>query len=61
MTHREIRKRVYEKYPITESELKCAEEKRILNRLREKYMIELYEQGREKKDWERSGDNQQAV
>ena len=51
LTHREIRKRVYEKYPLTDAEKRCAEEKRIMTRLREKYTAELYEQTREKRDW----------
>lgn len=49
MTHSQIRKIVYDKYPIYPGELKCQEEKRQMTRLREKYMRELYEQAREKR------------
>lgn len=61
MNHKEVRKMVYDKYPFSKSELKCAEEKRIMSRLREKYMTELYEQAREKRDWEGSRADKQAV
>lgn len=61
MTHKEIRKRVYDKYPVSKSEMCCAEEKRIMDRLREVYMKKLYEQGGEKRDWQRSAEGEPKV
>lgn len=47
-----LMKMVYEKYPISKGEMKCAIEKRIMNRLRDAYLKKcLDEQKRAKEDW----------
>lgn len=40
----EIRKRVYDKFPIKKSEKKCADEKRIMDNLRVAMAKKLYEE-----------------
>jgi len=45
-----IMKKVYEKYPKTEGEKKCREEREILERLRAKYKKELEDVQRDRKE-----------
>lgn len=51
MTNREIRKRVYETYPVSKKEMTCETEKRRMNEKRGLLKKRLMQQSREKKEY----------
>lgn len=47
---REIRKKVYEKFPVTKAEQDCRNEKKMLDAIRKNYAKKLIEELKEKNE-----------
>lgn len=47
----EIRKQVYEKFPVSKAEKKCADEKRTMDDLRSNFRKKLIAESKEKREF----------